>query len=586
MAEIGFNRKGIVQGSTLGLGILLATALLALVNYFGWKYHKRFDWTEAQLYSLSEQSVNVARSLDRDVEMILLTSPESPLLDSVREILARYEAASPRIRVREMDPMKNLVEAQRLLEQYETRFDPGTVKVVLDAGEGRRRVFGESDLAEFDYSSVQFGGQPGVETFKGEEVLTGALVDLAEGEKPRVLLTTGHGEKRKDDASGAGLQGLAHLLGENVEVEEWASLGKPDVPEGTDLVIVAGPTTPFVEPELQAFSRYLDRGGRMLWLLDPTLAPGGGLVDLGLGEWLRGYGADLGDDVVFDPDQAMPFFGAQTFFVQDYGDHPVTRALRQVEAPVLLALARSVGESDGVPAGLEVTELLETDASGWGERSLDDLGAELAPDDADLQGPVPLAVAVETVAEAEEDAAQEDLSSERPGDAAGEMDSGADEEAVTPEAGNELGEDAPDSADEGTTADAAAGSGDTTAAAESGDAAAAGSGETAGDSAGEETAGSGAVPEPASRGMRLLVVGDSEFASDSQLGNAGNGVLLDNALNWLLARETLLGIPPKKPEQTRLILTGDQLLRIYLLTALLPLAAIVAGVAVYVRRRR
>lgn len=84
----------------------------------------------------------------------------------------------------------------------------------------------------------------------------------------------------------------------------------------------------------------------------------------------------------------------------------------------------------------------------------------------------------------------------------------------------------------------------------------------------------------------MLVVGDSEFASDSQLRSAGNGVLLDNALNWLLARETLLGIPPKRPEQTRLILTGDQLLRIYLLTALLPLAAIVAGVAVYVRRRR
>ena len=47
------HRRQLVQSSTLGVGILLAALLLGLVNYFGWKYYKRFDWTETNLYSLT-----------------------------------------------------------------------------------------------------------------------------------------------------------------------------------------------------------------------------------------------------------------------------------------------------------------------------------------------------------------------------------------------------------------------------------------------------------------------------------------------------------------------------------------------------
>jgi hypothetical protein len=84
----------------------------------------------------------------------------------------------------------------------------------------------------------------------------------------------------------------------------------------------------------------------------------------------------------------------------------------------------------------------------------------------------------------------------------------------------------------------------------------------------------------------MVVLGDSDFASDGLIGSGANAVLLDNAFNWLLARESLLGIPPKKPEQVRLSLTGSQLLAIYGFVALLPLAAIGGGIAVYLKRRR
>ena len=59
--------------------------------------------------------------------------------------------------------------------------------------------------------------------------------------------------------------------------------------------------------------------------------------------------------------------------------------------------------------------------------------------------------------------------------------------------------------------------------------------------------------------MRLVALGDSDFAANEFLeGNVANAVLLSNAFKWLVEREALLGIPPKKTEQVKLTLTSGE----------------------------
>ncbi|MDX1645191.1 MAG: hypothetical protein R3244_12620, partial [Thermoanaerobaculia bacterium] len=95
-----------------------------------------------------------------------------------------------------------------------------------------------------------------------------------------------------------------------------------------------------------------------------------------------------------------------------------------------------------------------------------------------------------------------------------------------------------------------------------------------------------AVDEAPAR-TRLLVVGDSDFASNNQIRSASNGVLANNAFNWLVERQALVGIPPKTPEQTKLTLTESELSTLtWLVLLILPGLAVAAGVAVYLRRRR
>lgn len=399
-----------VRGSLLGAGVLLVLALVLIVNYLGWKYHARFDWTAGGSHTLSETTENVLAELDRDVRVVVFVAPESPLYEPTRDLLESYEAASPRLAVEWLDAEANPVEAQRLVEELEV----GEQSVVFEAGEERRVVAAE-ELADVDFAPAQLGEPPAITAFRGEERFTSALVSLTQGERPRVAFTTGHGEISLDDRSATGLSLAQELLGPDpVDIEEWASLGAEGVPEGIDLVVVAGPRAAFTAAELAALDRFLAGGGRLLALLDPVFRPGGageGFADLGLTAWLAGYGVELGDDVVVDPSAVPAGFSAETFYATRYGEHPITRSL-DVGIPVLLRQARSVGAAAIAPAGIRVTELIETDPEGW---AISRFGAEpvAGPAEGDRRGPVPLAVAVETTAGAGEgEEASSDLPTE------------------------------------------------------------------------------------------------------------------------------------------------------------------------------
>lgn len=537
MNESRGQHRGLVASTSLGAGVVLVAMLVAMVNYLGWKYYHRFDWTSGEIYSLSEKSRSVVAELDRDIEVVVFMGPGSQLYPAVTELLSRYEAASGRISVQVIDPERRPGEAQQLIEKYQVS---SLNTVVFESGEDRR-IIEEADLAEYDYSGMQFGQGPQIQEFLGEQLFTGAILELVESRKPKILFTTGHGEAALDDYSAQGLSEAANFLGrDNFDIESWASLGAGAVPEGTDLVVVAGPEVPFLEPELELLTDFIVAGGRVLLLLDPTLAEGG-LERSGFGSWLERFGVELGSDVVVDPENPLPFYSAETFFATDYADHPITEALEDASYPVVFSLARSVGRIDGEQdAGIEVSDLVRTSPAAWGETDLANLG-EVEKGEEDVPGPVSLAVAVEVA----------------PPSAAPDGD-----EAITLiEDGEEPSEPTAEAPrdDEG---EAAAHGGE-----------------------GEDTQRETGVAE--AKPGRLVVFGDSDFAANAHLASVGNPTLLLNTMNWLVERENLLAIPPKKAEQVQLDLTRAELRNINLLVlVLMPLAAVVLGIGVYVRRRR
>jgi ABC-type uncharacterized transport system involved in gliding motility auxiliary subunit len=87
------------------------------------------------------------------------------------------------------------------------------------------------------------------------------------------------------------------------------------------------------------------------------------------------------------------------------------------------------------------------------------------------------------------------------------------------------------------------------------------------------------------RPSRLVVYGDTDFLSNGAL-SGGNVDLFLSSLNWLLERDQLMAIAPKALDETRLVMTQDQVNRLFwLVVVIIPGLLGILGTAVWLRRR-
>jgi ABC-type uncharacterized transport system involved in gliding motility auxiliary subunit len=87
--------------------------------------------------------------------------------------------------------------------------------------------------------------------------------------------------------------------------------------------------------------------------------------------------------------------------------------------------------------------------------------------------------------------------------------------------------------------------------------------------------------------QRIAVISDADFLSNAYLGNGGNLELGLNVFNWLSRDDILIDIKPVSAPDTQLTLSDTQLIVIAILFLVaLPLGFIVAGISIWLKRRR
>jgi len=98
----------------------------------------------------------------------------------------------------------------------------------------------------------------------------------------------------------------------------------------------------------------------------------------------------------------------------------------------------------------------------------------------------------------------------------------------------------------------------------------------------------GVTADDATKGTRLVVFGDSEFASDTYFTQYGNGDMFINSVDWAAEQEGLISLTPKENIERLLIPPGRYTMNLILLGSvfILPGLVLVAGVMVWVQHRR
>jgi ABC-type uncharacterized transport system involved in gliding motility auxiliary subunit len=382
------RKDKVAVASSAAAGIVLAIALVGMINWIGYRHYDRFDWTSSKIHSLSAKTLNILKSITKEVRVVVLMTPSTPLFGETKELLDRYQAACPKIKVEYIDPERDPLRTKALAQE----FGVSTANTVVFASGDRKKYVTSEQLAEYDYSGVQMGQAPKLKGFKGEEQFTSAILGVVSSKSPKVYFVTGHGEC---DPDGSGRDGMSQfkqmLTRDNLDIQKTSLLGGA-VPADCDLLVIAGPKAPYTDAEKAALKTYLDNGGRAFIMLDPVLAAHdrpAGLADL-----LKSFGVEVQNDLVIDPARRLPFFDLSAVYVTDFRSHPVVNGLQGVA--VLLPVARSVTTVSA--PGATSTILLTTSDKGWGEIDLAGILAQkpVSKDAGDIPGPVSLGVAAQS----------------------------------------------------------------------------------------------------------------------------------------------------------------------------------------------
>ena len=94
--------------------------------------------------------------------------------------------------------------------------------------------------------------------------------------------------------------------------------------------------------------------------------------------------------------------------------------------------------------------------------------------------------------------------------------------------------------------------------------------------------------ENSTTGARVVVIGDSDFASSNNFTQYGNGDFLINSIDWAAKQENLINLTPKQTTQRILVMRDQSTMGLILFGTvfLIPGIVIISGVAVWIQRRR
>ncbi|MGQ9658745.1 MAG: GldG family protein [Thermochromatium sp.] len=304
--------------------------LLGCVIAAGWltaRHDRQWDWTQSRVHQLTPESRLILKRLRAPLRLTVFADPASPLARQIGQFLERYLQHAPELELRYLDP-------HRFPEQARAAEVSLQGQLLLEYG-GRRETLSEIS----------------------ERSISAAIARLTSPRHVWVAVIEGHGERAIDGGRDADLGQFGRALIELGLIARPLDLAATGaVPDNTRLLVLTQPRRPLVPGELESLIDFIDRGGQLLWLLDP--GPPSGLEPL-----LGHLGLAVLPGQVVDPKAAHLGLGTTTLaLIDNYPEHPLTAGLK---APALLPGALAFETK--VAPGWMLATYLSSGAESWNE---------------------------------------------------------------------------------------------------------------------------------------------------------------------------------------------------------------------------
>ncbi len=204
------------------------------------------DFTQEGLYSLSDESKDRIKTIEKEVNIYFIGYDESyAILDLVKQ----YGNINEKINVEVVTSTSR----PDLVQKY--AIEDGTQGIIVESGE-KFKVLTEYDLYTYDYTTGQ-------SINIAEEVFTSSIVSVVTEDVPNVYFLDGYSEMTLDQ--NLYLLGV-YLSNEIVEVNTVNTLSEGSIPEDCDVLVITTPNKDFEDITVTAIENYINLGGNILWM--------------------------------------------------------------------------------------------------------------------------------------------------------------------------------------------------------------------------------------------------------------------------------------------------------------------------------
>lgn len=371
--------------STL-LGLLVAVAILVVVNILSSFLFFRIDLTKDKRHSLSPSTIEMLKNLDDRVYFrVYLKGKNQPadyqlFAKQVEQMLQDFRSYSKNVYFEFIDPMegKSGEEVNSILAEFVRKgLEPIPISREDASGYSTHMVIPGAIVS---YRGKEYPAQVVVADPSGADWLQYSIQELEynlvspirrlmKTEKPVVAYLEGHGEldfyntcwtamqlQRFYNVTRIVLDGKINAL-RNISIADSATQTLKLGDNKYDVLIIAQPTQPFKEFDKYILDQFVMRGGKILWLIDNTTAALDSLQStpeffatprsLYINDLFFTYGVRINPNLIQDLSclpipQQVGMLGDQPQYkfmafpysldIVNFSDHPIVRNIKEIKS--------------------------------------------------------------------------------------------------------------------------------------------------------------------------------------------------------------------------------------------------------------
>ncbi|UCH43734.1 MAG: GldG family protein [Dehalococcoidales bacterium] len=456
-ARRGIFGIGTTVMASVFIGITLVINAISIGNFH------RFDLTGVAQFTLTSQTQEVLSELETPVQALTFSVPGDPLGSYTFDLLKEYQNHTDQLSMKfiDADQQPDLARQYGITEYPTTAFE----------SQNHLRLVGPNEII------IRVGENI---AFEAEHPFTSAILEVTGTIQKKLYFVTGHGETNTRTDYSLAKEGLLDNL---YKVNTFDITDNLTIPADAAALIMVAPRFTIIESEVEAIREYLEDGGQLLLLTNPS-------PPSGVNQLLQNWGIKIEEGIAID---AAAYVAPNKDIPLITGDRN-TFGLPRVFFPGATAIIPEEEAEDSV----QMLPLVWTSTESWLERDYQPDEEPEFDEGTDRKGPLALGILLAAAPVSDPESESSELA----------------------------------------------------------------------------------------KLTRLVVIGDSDFASNDHFFNVNNSDLFLNAVNWLTEETEIISIHRKAMPFRRLVVNPQEKNFIdYSSIALVPFIVLVAGGIIWWRRR-